>query len=511
MAILDPNVDYTDFDFDSINARLDSIIDQVFPDWKSREDLASFGNILKEAVAFVLDVLGFYQDRHAAETFFATVRQRKSILAAIKLINYVATGATAASTDLTFTLGAVNNRDVTIPANTIVSTLEVSTPIRFRVLIPILIPAGTNPPVGIGTAVNSEEVEDDAVSTGLGGQKVTLSRTGILEASVSIQADDGLYTQVGNFLGSTSTDRHFTLAVDQSEGGVATFGNGINGTIPSGAIVTSYEVGGGAAGEVDPGSLTRIQGQIFDSAGVSVTVTVVNTQKAAGGAERQALASIKELAPESLRVLTRSVAQEDFEIAAVDKHASVARALLLTSDDSGAIAENTGNLYLVSTTGGATSTAVKTEVRDIFYTRFEDGGLPTMVTYNVIVFDAPFKVVDVLAVVFFNKGASPTTTKLDIVGALDSFFAVLDVEGKRNTTVDFGFKLKAADGTAVSEIALSDVFNVVNDRPGVRKIGDATTEFVLNSLHQDVSLSLEEFPALGMVTIIDGDTGLAVT
>jgi hypothetical protein len=86
-------------------------------------------------------------------------------------------------------------------------------------------------------------------------------------------------------------------------------------------------------------------------------------------------------------------------------------------------------------------------------------------------------------------------------------FQVTSPDGTPNPLVDFGFNIKDADGNPVGEIAWSDVFNVIRDTPGVRKIGDRTGDLTLNGLPADVKLNVREFPVLRTVTLVNGDTG----
>lgn len=65
----------------------------------------------------------------------------------------------------------------------------------------------------------------------------------------------------------------------------------------------------------------------------------------------------------------------------------------------------------------------------------------------------------------------------------------------------------AASGNPVGEIAWSDLFNVIRDTPGVRKMGDARLDLTLNGLPADVRLNVREFPVLRTVTLVNGDTG----
>ncbi len=88
-----------------------------------------------------------------------------------------------------------------------------------------------------------------------------------------------------------------------------------------------------------------------------------------------------------------------------------------------------------------------------------------------------------------------------------AMFRVSEPDGTPNPLVDFGFNIKDAEGNPVGEIAWSDVFNVIRDTPGVRKIGDARLDLKLNGLPADVRLNVREFPVLGTVTLVNGDTG----
>ena len=79
--------------------------------------------------------------------------------------------------------------------------------------------------------------------------------------------------------------------------------------------------------------------------------------------------------------------------------------------------------------------------------------------------------------------------------------------GEPNPLVDFGFNVKDSEGNAVGEVAWSDVFNVIRDTLGVRKMGDARLDLTLNGLPADVKLGVREFPVLRSVVLRNGDTG----
>jgi hypothetical protein len=501
MALLAQATDYTDKDFDSLRLRLQNLVRSVFPEWTDF-NVASFGNLLVQLYAFVGDVLTFYQDNQARESRIATATQRKNLIALTKLLGFRPAGARAATADVLFRLAAPPAAPVTIREGTRVRTASVTEPLVFQLLADVLIPAGADPPEVTGTVEHSEAQEELFAATGLPNQEVVLPATPFLDGSAEVTAGNGAYTEVQNFLGSTATDRHVAVIVDQNDRATLRFGNGVSGAIPSGTITVRYKTGGGAKGNVEAGALSKIDGSFTDDGGAPVTVSVTNPEPASGGTDRQTIAQIKALAPESIRVLNRTVSREDFEINA-RRLPEVARALMLTSNEDGGIAENTGILYVVPRGGGIPSQALKdaveAQVTEVF---------PSTLTFQVSVQDPVYLAVDVAATVFLRQGANSAVVRSAILRALQDFFAVSLPDGTPNPAIDFGFNFKDAEGNPVGEIALSDVFNAVRDVAGVRKIGDGPDDFLLSGAREDLPIGVREFPILGEVTLLNGDTGL---
>lgn len=118
-----------------------------------------------------------------------------------------------------------------------------------------------------------------------------------------------------------------------------------------------------------------------------------------------------------------------------------------------------------------------------------------------------YRTVNLEARIYLRQGAAKATVRERVKQNLAAMFRVSELDGTPNPPVDFGFNIKDADGNPVGEIAWSDVFNVIRDTDGVRKIGDRQGDLKLNSLPADIRLGIKEFPVLGTVTLIDGDTG----
>lgn len=122
--------------------------------------------------------------------------------------------------------------------------------------------------------------------------------------------------------------------------------------------------------------------------------------------------------------------------------------------------------------------------------------------------DPVYQAINVSARVYLQQGHPPATARDAIRANLEAMFQISMPDGTPNKQVEFGFNVKDANGNPSGEVAWSDVFNVIRDTPGVRKIGDMHGDLKLNGLPADVKLGIQEFPALGSsIMLINGDTG----
>lgn len=498
MPVLGDQLDYTDKDFASLRLRLFNLISSVFPTW-TQTQVANFGNLLIELYGFVGGVLTKYQDNQARESRWSVATQRKNLIAMAKLIGYEAPTATASQVDVTISIAAPVAGSVTFPTGTVVRTRNVADPVTFRLISDVVIPAGGTS--ATGTAEDADPQEEAFASSGTPNLEIMLGRTPYLDGSATVIAGNGTFTEVDNFLESGNTDRHFTLTVDQNDRATLRFGDGIVGAIPTGTITVSFKTGGGAAGVVEAGTVRIIEGAFTDSFGTAVVASVTNAAASSPASDRASVEEIREEAPLSLRVLTRTVTREDFEINAL-RVPGVARALMLTSNQDTAIAENSGYLFIVPDGGGAPTQALLDAVEEMVTVTY-----PHTLTFSLIVAPALYKVVNVAAKVWVRKGFTAAQARADIEAELASFFSVRNVDGTLNTRIGWGYEFVEEEGDPVGLLPLSDVFNAVRDVASVRKIGTEEPDFTLNGVHDDLSILLREWPVLGTITLINGETG----
>ncbi len=496
-ALLPPNVRYLERDFDSLRARLIELVESVFPDWTEHE-VASFGDILLELFAFVGDTLGFYLDAQIRETRIVTATQRRSLIALARLVGYRLPGAQAATATVTFDLDAAMAGDVLISAGQVLRTQTITSPILFQLLADVLIAAGSTH--GEGVAEHSQNQSKVVDSRSLTGTDVVLDRTPYLDGSAKPTAGNGDYAEQTTLLASGPNDRHFIVLVDQNDRATVRFGDGRNGTPPTGTIQIPYKTGGGDAGNVDPNTIRVLDGSLTDSQGRPAHLSISNPKRASGGIERQSVAAAKALIPQTLRAPERTVGREDFEIHAKELP-SVARALMLTSDEDPTIEENSGILFIVPAGGGVPTPALKDaalrQVTDVY---------PCTLTFSPSAQDPVYRAVSLDARMFLTPGTSAAAGQA--VGAavrarLANFFRITNADGTPNLAIDFGYYLSLRGGNA--EIAWSDLFDLLVKTPGVRKI--EPYDLKLNGLPADVKIAPREFPTLADVRLSDAMTG----
>lgn len=509
---------YTEKDFDSLRARLFSLIRSVFPNWTD-DVVHNFGNIIVDAEAYVGDVLCYYLNKQAREGRFATVTQRKNLLALCKLIGYSPKNATAATVDVTLTITNAAALTGTVGPTSgvpvVVKTDEVTNPVRGELVGAVAFNLALGETSKTFTwAHQITQPRYQVASSGLADQVVKLPFGPFLYGTQVVQTtgDGGGWTRVDSFLSSGPTDLHYRLQVDQNDLAQVIFGSGQNGKIPEGNILTDYKIGGGLLGMIEPGALKRVETGLVDSAGTPAYCTVSQPLASQGGVPREEVTAARVAAPESLRVLTRAVAREDYEIVA-RMVPGVGRALMLTSNEDTTVGENRGKLFIVPSTGGAPSTALVNDVYGAFARNGQTSTLPDgrtypcTVTFQLEVLGAPYRTIDVLATVWLRTGTVPSTVRAAVVAALDDYFSPMLADGSANPLVEFGYNYRDATDAPTGDVPWSDVFNIVRDVAGVRKVGQ---DMQLNGAVDDVGIANWEMPALGTVTLINGDTGAAL-
>jgi hypothetical protein len=125
--------DYTSRDYLSIRQDLINRASITIPEWDGA-DASEFANVFVDLWAYMGDVLHFYIDRAAAETFLSTATQRESVLAIANLMDYKpasprASRGTAVVKLNSFPVGSIQTRTITSAVISTVPILGINTDI----------------------------------------------------------------------------------------------------------------------------------------------------------------------------------------------------------------------------------------------------------------------------------------------------------------------------------------------------------------------------------------------
>lgn len=162
--------------------------------------------------------------------------------------------------------------------------------------------------VGVN-AVGAEQARSAAPEllgsgTGDTDQTFALSKRPVLAGTLRLQVDEAAgwtdWDEVDSFVGSSATDRHFTVDLDA---GTVHFGRGRVPQIGERIRATSYRYGGGLAGNVAARAISAL---------TAVSAKVANPLPAVGGADRVSLVDAMDAVPAEVHRRDRAVVDADF-------------------------------------------------------------------------------------------------------------------------------------------------------------------------------------------------------
>lgn len=282
----------------------------------------SEGNILiiiLSLFAAIAEVLHYYVDNMARETFLSMARRYDSVVKHGALVDYHARAAIAATVDVILSRSITGNsigakltipqgtlftdsngnswlsaRDVTWYSNVTTCKVPIIQHERYTVsaLNNMVIPTGDRVILNLGTLPNGKYYEQGSMSLQIGGETWVL---------------------VDTFAKSKPTDKHFMVSVDESLSPYIMFGDGTFGKKPAaGAKITNvvFYLTNGTQGNVKSNTITSVPSVISSSI---TDATVSNAYDAGGGSNYENFTMLKEHIPLSVKTLGVAITKEDFE------------------------------------------------------------------------------------------------------------------------------------------------------------------------------------------------------
>jgi len=319
MAEYAPQIDYTSRDYYAIRADLLSNIQRFAPQWTSR-DPNDLGIVLLELFAYMGDIMSFYIDRAANESFLSTATQRSSIISLANMFGYTPNMGISASADLTFKNNHATDTIRIMPGLTVSTSTasdSAATQLEFETMNTsyVDVAAGGTAVISAreGRTVSYEELSYSF--NGLPNQVFKLAEKKIELYTMGVYVDDVPYLRVENLIDSDGSAAVYTSFVDSDGNTYVAFGDNIGGRIPpKGSIVsTTYRVVNGAAGNVAANSINYITSTYTKPDGSDASgLTVTNASAAAGGTDPESTTSVRINTPRSMRAINRAVTAEDY-------------------------------------------------------------------------------------------------------------------------------------------------------------------------------------------------------
>jgi hypothetical protein len=339
------NFDYTSRDYTSIQQDLLDRASRIIPEWTSR-DASDFGMVFVDLWAYMGDILHYYVDRAAGESYLATATQRESVLSIASLFDYIPAGRSSALGEVTLDIRnsvGTDTAPVLIPrytrflasprvasASPVVFTLNSGIAITENITDFYTDPATNIRYVAYAKNTSStitvpvtegERYEEFYTANGDVGFRVRLANTGVVRESVEVEVTEGVngsyvvYAPVTRLLEATSNERVFTLEMTPDDYSILSFGNGVNGIVPqpNSTVKVNYRRSRGAAGNLPPYSINAFD-TITLSTGANIAgITVVGNQAPTnGGSNSESLELMKVNIPLSFRTQDRAVSLQDY-------------------------------------------------------------------------------------------------------------------------------------------------------------------------------------------------------
>lgn len=312
---------YTKRDYESSRkeglAKIPQLSNGVWTDLNASDP----GIIILDYVHALVDMINFYQDHQALETFITTAKERANIFRLAKQLSYKVRSAKSSQVEVTFHSDFYYNYPIKIPKGTRVSTKD---SINFVTTQDAYLKVGESEVTVLCQQGDYHEYLYEG--TGLSrlsnveppynvNQSVELNEDLIDTESIYILDNLGrIWSPIDFIVFSTDIDRVYQVELNPNNTVTIKFGDGERGIIPkeTETLTIKYLVTQADKGRIGPNSIVTCD-PIYDDNGKYIEFTVYNKEESIGGYAPQSSTSIRETAPGAIKAQDRAVTIADFE------------------------------------------------------------------------------------------------------------------------------------------------------------------------------------------------------
>jgi len=360
-------LDYVNYDFDDLTQQL---IDRVSSKsaWTDTYR-SSTGQMLIELYAYVANLVLYYVERRAEESYIETARNRSSVINLVRLLNYIPKLRTSAEGILIFSIPAAHTTNIYIPKYT---ECQTSNGIKYIVSEDVVLLAGAT--TVNANAKQGEVIDLISVSSGVSDQEYPIEDTEAEDGSIEVLVNNIEWEQTSTFLTAYPESQVYKLRYELNDTLTVLFSDGQKGKIPPGGDTTiiRYVRSSGIDGNVYASdSIVTINSNIYDEAGVLINMTVTNNDVFLGGDEREDTEEIRYEAPRVFSTGDRAVTKDDY-IAILENYAGIANANIwgeMEVNPPNYDMFNRVNIAVLLQEWSLPSTTFKDELTDYLYTK----------------------------------------------------------------------------------------------------------------------------------------------
>ena len=302
-------LNYVEYNFDELVTQLTNRLKERGA-WKDTYR-SSTGSMLIELFAAVANLMLYYVERRAEESYIGTAKNKSSIINLVRLLNYSPKRKTSATGILRFTLtDGVHTSQIFIPKYT---QCTASNGKKFLTNEDAAIMIGQTY-VDVN-AIQGERISVGYSSTGTVDQEYKIEDTSIENSNLDVSVAGVSWTKVTSFIDSISTSNHYILRQELDDTVTVIFGDGVFGKSPSVGenILVEYVKSDGLDGNIyELGRITTLVSTIIDIEEVAIETTVTNTTVFLGGDDVESIEEIRSEAPKVFATGDKAVTRSDF-------------------------------------------------------------------------------------------------------------------------------------------------------------------------------------------------------
>lgn len=282
------------------------------------------GIIILDYVHALVDMMNYYQDHQALETFLSTAKERANVFRLAKQLSYNIRSAKGATCTVTFETTLLYNFTIKIPKYTPIATASGITYLTSEdaFLQPNQISIDVPCTQGDMKTINYQGTGISRFSNvvGAANQYVQIVDDNIDIDSIRIVEKDSQgniireWEPVDYLAFAVGNERVYQVELNPDNSVSIKFGDGERGMVPreTDLLSISYISTLAEEGRVTMNTLRNLKTQII-SDGKYIEFLVNNKHASVGGSSHQSTQEIKELAPGAIKAQDRAVTLSDFE------------------------------------------------------------------------------------------------------------------------------------------------------------------------------------------------------